>query len=81
MCCQQEGLFDLQRPVTFSGTDFPEELVNWLCDSSHGEVHKSGNDSALETNIQPVTGKSLKGCSHLMRGNLDVLYVLYLMYL
>ena len=42
MClASRRDLFDLQRPVTVSGTDFPEELVNWLCDSSHGEVLKA----------------------------------------
>ena len=42
MClATRRDLFDLQRPVTVSGTDFPEELVNWLCDSSHGEVLKA----------------------------------------
>lgn len=27
--------FDLQYPVTLNRTDFPEELVNGLCDSPH----------------------------------------------
>ena len=49
MClASKRDLSVLQCPATFSGTDFPEELVNWLCDSSHGEVLKAAMTMPLK---------------------------------
>lgn len=40
--------FDLQYPVTLNRTDFPQELVNGLCDSPHRGLLKVAVAMPLE---------------------------------
>lgn len=54
-------LFDLSRPVTVEGADFPEERVSWLCDRPRRGVLQVAPTMPLKEIFSPFSESASKG--------------------